>query len=258
MNISCLIVDDEPPAIDELSYILSQINGIEVVATALNASKAISAIRLKQPDLVFLDIKMPGRSGFDVISACSSFPSEPYFIFATAFDQHALKAFEASAVDYLLKPFQSDRIQESVERVRRLLIAKRQGALCDQLEKLVKDIGSVSKEIVKISVKKKGRLRLLDPEEIVLFKAENRDIWVNTDDSRFILHGTTSLDKLESKLGSHNFFRAHRGVLVNLAYVGEVAPWFNGKYILSLDDQDSTEVLVSRRRVKEMKTTLDL
>ena len=113
-------------------------------------------------------------------------------------------------------------------------------------------------DIVKVSVKNKGRLLLLDPGEIVLCKAENREIWVYQDEKKFKLHGIPSIDKLESKLKNHNFFRAHRGILVNLNYVKEVAPWFNGRYNLSINDKNATEVIVSRRRVKDLKTRLGL
>lgn len=258
MDINCLVVDDEPPAIDELKYILSQLKGIDVVGTASSAGKAILAIRSKQPDLVFLDIKMPGRDGFDVIKACSSFQRVPYFVLATAYDQHAVKAFDASAVDYILKPFQPERVQESVERVRQLLVSKRQNVLCGQLEKIVQHFEPTSNGLSKITVENKGRLLLLDPDAIVLCRAENKDVWVHTDNKKFKLNGTNSLDKLESKLSNHNFFRTHRGFLVNLAYVKELAPWFNGKYILTIDDHASTDVPVSRRRVKALKTLLGL
>ena len=132
MEIRCLIVDDEPPAVDELNYILSEIAGVDVVGSADGAGKAINTIQAKKPDLVFLDIKMPGRDGFDVAKACASFSKTPFFVFATAYDEHAVKAFEASAVDYILKPFRAERVLESIERVKELIGIQRQGSLCGQ------------------------------------------------------------------------------------------------------------------------------
>lgn len=258
MEIKCLIVDDEPPAVDELNFILSMIPGIDVIGSSHSAAHAIKTIRATCPDLVFLDIKMPGRDGFDVVQACGSFEKKPFFVFATAYDEHAVKAFEASAVDYILKPFQADRVKNSVERVKNLLLTQRQGTLCGQLEKLVERIHPPVNPISKISVEHKGRILLLAPDTIVYCKAENKEILVCTESQCYTLHGTASLDALELKLKARDFFRSHRGYLVNLACVKEVAPWFNGKYILTTTDHASTEVPVSRRRVKPLKAQLGL
>lgn len=253
-----MIVDDEPPAVDELNFILSEIPGIGVIGSVHSAANAIKAIRATQPDLVFLDIKMPGRDGFDVVQACASLQKTPFFVFATAYDEHAVKAFEASAIDYILKPFQADRVKSSVERVKKLMLTQREGALCGKLEKLVEHIHMLANPIIKVSVEHKGRILLLNPDRIVYCKAEKKEILVCTDAQCYTLHGTVSLDALEQKLETHGFFRSHRGYLVNLACIKEVAPWFNGKYILTTTDQASTEVPVSRRRVKPLKTQLGL
>lgn len=258
MDIKCLIVDDEPPAVDELNFILSRISGVEVVGLADSAGNAINTIRLKEPDLVFLDIKMPGRDGFEVIKACKSLRKIPLFVFATAYDEHAIKAFEASAVDYILKPFRSERVRESVERAKQMMLARMQGALCGQLEMLMARIHPPANNIAKISVEHKGRILLLDPESIVYCKAENKGILACTESHCYSLHGPTSLDDMESKLKGRGFFRSHRGYLVNLACVKEVVSWFNGKYILTTTDRASTQVPVSRRRVKSLKIRLGL
>lgn len=258
MEIRCLIVDDELPAVDELRFILSSMPGVDIIGSAHSAGSAIRAIQDQQPDLVFLDIKMPGQDGFDVIRARTSFPKIPFFVFATAYDEHAVKAFDASAVDYLLKPFQADRVHESVQRVRKMLLDRQQGMLCGQLEKLVERIHPAATPIDKISVEHKGRILLLDPDGIVYFKAENKGILVFTNHQCYSLHGTARLDNLESRLEKLGFFRSHRGYLVNLSCVTEVVPWFNGKYILKTTDQAGTEIPVSRRRVKSLKKRLGL
>lgn len=258
MEVKCLIVDDEPPAVDELAFILSGITGVRVIGSADSAAKAIRSIEDQQPDLVFLDIKMPGRDGFEVVEACAGFDASPYFVFATAYDDHAVQAFEASAVDYLLKPFRSERVQESVDRVKQRMVARRQGVLCGRLENLVERLHPPKDTIAKVSVEYKGRIRLLDPESIVYCKAENKGVVACTNDNCYLMHSTASLDLLESRLKARGFFRSHRGYLVNLACVKEVVSWFNGKYILTTTDCNSTEVPVSRRRAKSLKQRLGL
>jgi two-component system LytT family response regulator/two-component system response regulator LytT len=258
MKISCLIVDDEPPAVDELSYILSGIEDVEIVATAFNSARAISAIRANDPDLVFLDIKMPGGDGFEVIRACGAACGPPFFVFVTAYDQDAVKAFEASAVDYVLKPFQAERILESVVRIRQMIATHRKGVLYGRLERIVERLTPAADAPTKIGVEKKGRILLLDPEEIVFCKAENKTVRVCTHERCYDLWGASSLDELEAKLGGHCFFRTHRSFLVNLACIKEVVSWFSGRYILTVTDAETSEVPVSRRRVKALKDKLGL
>lgn len=258
MTIKCLIVDDELPAVDELGYILSQIPDIDIVGSANSAGSAINSIRSKQPDLVFLDIKMPGRDGFEVVQACVRLSKMPLFVFATAYDEHAVKAFDANAVDYILKPFQMERVLESVDRARHLLAARKQDDLYGQMEKLMASIQAPMDPVTKISVEHRGRILLLSPEHILYFKAENKGVLACTQKEQYDLHGTASLTNLESKLKTYGFFRSHRGYLVNISYVKELVPWFNGKYILTMADQSDTEVPVSRNRVKSLKSLLGL
>lgn len=258
MEINCLIVDDEQPAVDELNFILSEIANVNIVGSADSAENAIRMIGEKQPDLVFLDIKMPGRDGFEVVKACASFHIVPFFVFATAYDEHAVAAFDAGAIDYILKPFQADRVKESVDRVRQLLVNRRKGVLCGQLEKLVGRIQPSAPRLTKISVEHKGRILLLEPESIVYCRAKKKGILAYIDGRAYKIHSTVSLDHLESKLKGCGFFRCHRSYLVNLVYVKEVIVWFNGKYILTMSDQKSTEVPVSRRRSKALKQRLGL
>jgi two-component system, LytTR family, response regulator len=258
MKISCLIVDDEPPAVDELNYILSGIEDVDVVATAFSAAKAVSAIRAKQPDLVFLDIKMPGGDGFEVIRACAAPFGPPFFVFVTAYDQDAVKAFEACAVDYILKPFQAERIHESVTRVRRMLLAHHNNALYGRLERMMERLQPAAGTLVKVGVEEKGRILLLDAEAIVYCKAENKSVRVCTQDQCFDVWGLSSLDELEDKLGDQGFFRTHRSFLINLDRIKDLTSWFNGRCILTCTDAAATEVPVSRRRVKALKNKLGL
>lgn len=258
MKISCLIVDDELPAVDELNYILSGIEDVDVVATAFNAAQAIRAIKAEKPELVFLDIKMPGSDGFEVIRACAADFGPPFFVFVTAYEQDAVKAFEACAVDYILKPFQAERIRESVGRVRQMLLASRKNGFYGRMERMMDRMEPSAAEPLKVAVEKKGRILLLDAETIVYCKAENKSVRVCTPERCFDSWKSSSLDELESKLAGRGFFRTHRSFLVNLARVRELIAWFNGRYLLSFTDAGATEVPVSRRRVKALKDKLGL
>jgi DNA-binding LytR/AlgR family response regulator len=258
MLIKCLIVDDEPPAVEELAYLLSKIDEIDIVGKAGSASRAIEAIETLAPDLVFLDIQMPERDGFEVIRRYMSSKGPPIFIFATAYDQYAVKAFDAEAVDYILKPFNEERVRKSVQRARDLLQTMKQVPLCQQVEKLVRQLENSPREVQKIPVESKGRIRVLDLEEIVFLKAENKGIDVYTKNESFLFHGQNSLDELEKKLRSFSFFRSHRSYLINLSFVIEIIPWFSGRYLVKLSDDKGSEVPVSRQRVKDLKTTLHI
>lgn len=258
MIIRCLVVDDEPPAVEELSFLLSQIEDVEVVGKAGSAAKALKAIEALDPDVVFLDIQMPGQDGFQVVRKLVTSENAPLFVFATAFDQYAVKAFDIEAVDYILKPFSEERVRKSMNRVRQHLVSMKQAPLSRQMEQLVQRLSNEPANVSRISVESKGRIRVLDPKQIVYFKAENKGINVFTRDSSFLLYGQSSLDDLEKKLMLQSFFRTHRSFLVNLASIKEVIPWFNGRYLVTIADEAETEVPVSRQRVKSLKQHLGL
>jgi len=258
MKLRCVLVDDEPPAIDELAYILSGIRGVEVVGTAPSVTKAIAVIDARKPDLVFLDIQMPGRDGFDVIAHFKGADDAPLFVFVTAYDQHAVKAFDAQAIDYVLKPFSRARVRQSIERARRLIGKSDQPPLDQLIEKVVAKVRPHREALSKIAVEHRGRIRLLDPEGVVFCQAANKGIRVHVRDADYELNGLASLDELDAKLKAYVFFRVHRSYLVNLAWVKEVIPWFNGRYLVTLNDDAVTEVPVSRARVREFKARLGL
>lgn len=257
MKIRCIIVDDEPPSIDELGYIVSKIDDIEVVGSASSASKAIQAIGKFQPDLVFLDIQMPGRNGFHVAREVASYPAPPLIIFATAFDQYAIQAFEENAIDYVLKPFSEARIRKSVDRAKAVILSKTKELETPQnLENLISSLSEICQPLNRVTVENKGRLVLLDPKNVFFCKTKLKKITVYTQDKKLMCHGISSLDELEKRLKLYQFFRTHRTYLVNLARVGEIIPWFNGRYLLIMSDKSSTEIPVSRTRVKDLKEKL--
>lgn len=265
MVIRCIIVDDEPPARDEWLYILSRMEGVEVVATAPSASLALEAIYEHEPDLVFLDIEMPGGNGFTVVEQLMEMEDPPFVIFATAFDQYAIRAFEENAIDYILKPLEERRVRKGLDKVRhRMGLRDDPVRGASEPENPKADLVQLLEQMeqrtcfTRISVESRGRILLLQPQDVFFCRADDKKVWVHTRDERYLCHGMANLGRLEERLGAHAFFRANRGELVNLAKVREFAPWFNGKYTIIMDDLIGTEVVVNRSRVKDFKDRLGL
>ena len=255
MVMRALIVDDEKPARDELAYLLQ--SHPDIVATQADcADAALAAIEADRPDLVLLDIRMPGRDGFDVLREARGCEHVPLFIFVTAFDEYAIKAFEQNAVDYLLKPVSPDRLAESLERARRRLAAGR-GGMTDVLTSLLEGLGRGTRT-TRVAVERHGRIALLPAAEVLCIEADDRGLEALTDQGRFPCHGLPTLTRAEERLAGQPFFRANRAILVNLERVAELSPWVGGKYLIVLDDADRTEVTVSRNRVREFKERLGL
>lgn len=258
--IRTILVDDEPPARDELSYLLSAHADVKVVAVAANAAEAVAAIRSHKPDLVFLDIQMPGRNGFHVLSEVMDMDRPPLVVFATAYDEYAIRAFEENAVDYILKPVAEDRLGTSLDRARALLRdggGGRQADAGEALEKLLAGVG-IKRGITRISVEHSGRNVLLNPREVVYFTYENRRVHAGTRDGVFPCASDLTLDRLEERLDGFAFFRANRSQLVNLSQVRTYAPWFNGRYVLTLSDARETEITVSKSRVRDFRDAIEL
>jgi len=256
--IRCLLVDDEPPAQDELAYLLSNFDDVEVAGTAQSAAQALEEIDRLRPDVVFQDIQMPGATGFNVLEQAMERPDPPLFVFATAYDQYAIRAFEDNAVDYLLKPVSRERLAKCLTRLRCLL---RQACSVPSaqpnLEALLRGLG-VGPSLVRISVESGGRILLLRHSDVVFIRTDERRMLVHTRDDSFVHHGPCTLDRLEEKLAALSFFRANRGELVNLTQVRDFAPWFNGKYMLTMRDNAATEITVSKARVRPFRDQLGL
>jgi DNA-binding LytR/AlgR family response regulator len=254
--IRCLLVDDERPALDELSYLLSGFEDVQVLGTAISASQAMEEILRLKPDVVFQDIQMPGSTGFHVLEKALKCPDPPLFVFATAYDQYAIRAFEENAVDYLLKPVSRERLASSLGRLRCLLRRNCAGPVVQpRLEDL---LGSLGRPLVRVSVEHGGRILLLGHEDVVFIRTEERRMLVHTRDACYTHHGPGTLDRLEERLAVLSFFRANRGELVNLAQVRDFAPWFNGKYLLTMRDRAATEITVSKARVRLFRDRLGL
>jgi two-component system response regulator LytT len=236
MTLKALVVDDEAPARSELRYLLDEAGGVEVVGEASNASEAFQLIRAIPYDVVFLDIDMPGLSGVQLAEALAELERQPSVVFVTAHSEHAVKAFEVAATDYLVKPVELGRLRLAIER---LAPAHHEGA-----------------RIERIPVEKAGRKLLLQVEDIFYVMAKDDYSYLHTDAERYL--STISLVQLEQRLEPSGFFRVHRRYLVNLAQVREVVPMYGGTLLLTLKDRESTQVPVSRRRVPSLKKALGL
>src|SRR5947209_1152310 len=263
MPLTTLIVDDEQLARDELHYLLKQLDGVQVVAQGKNGVEAVSLIREHSPDLVFLDVQMPGLDGFGVIKKLlDKKVAMPQVIFATAFDQYAVKAFEVNAIDYLLKPFDKKRVMQAVEKAK----ARRKDSAANpdaKIETLVKLLEAqqaqpqVAGRSSKVMIRAAGRLMLVDQKDICYASIEDGVISVVTAQ----MEGQSNCRTLEELLDSLDpaaFWRAHRGYVVNINRIKEVVPWFKSSYQLRMDDKKGTEVPVSRAQTKRLRELFGL
>jgi two-component system LytT family response regulator/two-component system response regulator LytT len=261
MPLSAIIVDDEQLARDELAYLLKNVGDINVVAQGKNGLEAVSLIREHNPDIVFLDVQMPGLDGFGVIKKLLDRKVPlPKFVFATAFDQYAVKAFEVNAVDYILKPFDKKRVAQSIEKARTKIEA---GAGPEQkLEALVRMLESQKPQTqtAKILIKAAGRLFLTDPKDICYATIEDGVITVATT-GHAGMEGHSNcrtLEELFENLDPNLFWRAHRSFLVNINHIREVVPWFKSSYQLRMDDKKQTEIPVSRAQTRRLRELFNL
>ncbi|HZT73518.1 MAG TPA: LytTR family DNA-binding domain-containing protein [Terriglobales bacterium] len=258
MPISAIIVDDEQLARDELAYLLRSFPEVEVVAQGRNGVEAVHLVRDHQPALLFLDVQMPGLDGFGVVKRLRErkLPM-PQLIFATAYDQYAVQAFEVNAVDYLLKPFDKARLAQALEKAMRHLESPAGSAqkIDRVLELLETRHGPPA--LAKLPVKANGRHFLLDQNEVIYARIEDGVITVVANQ----LEGTANcrtIEELQAALDSKLFWRAHRSYLVNLNRIKEVVPWFNSSYQLRMDDKKQTEIPVSRTQSRQLRGLFNL
>jgi two-component system LytT family response regulator/two-component system response regulator LytT len=276
MDIKALVVDDEQLAREELCYLLEQAGGVTVVAQAANGVEALAAIDAHAPDLVFLDVQMPGLNGFEVarrvlerqdIEPAPGEAASAEIVFVTAFDQYALEAFQVDAVDYLLKPVDPERLEQAVQRARRRLAARASrpddaaGADRDlanaDLERLVKRLAQDQARPERLAVKVGERFLLVDAGDVVFATLSDEVVTVAATG----FTGTSNyrtLDDLQARLDPGTFWRVHRAYLVNINKIKEIVPWFSRNYILKMSDGKSTEIPVSRSQTKRLREYLRL
>lgn len=252
MAISAVIVDDEKLARDELSFLLRSFPDVEVVAAGQNGIEAVRLVKQHQPDVLFLDAQMPGLDGIATVRMLEAKRLRiPFLVFATAYDQYAQQAFEVSAVDYLLKPFDAIRLGKAIEKIKRHLAAgERVEDKIDRVLQLLDQRRGAA--AAKIAVRMSGRQYLLDPQEIVFAKIEDGVISVATRQwEGHAAHRT--IEELQAALDGGKFWRAHRSYLVNLDHVKEVVPWFNSSYQLRMNDRKQSEIPVSRSQSRHLR-----
>jgi two-component system, LytTR family, response regulator len=253
-DLRAVIVDDEQLAREELRYMLDQLGGVEVAAEAGNGPEAIGLIGRLNPDIVFLDVQMPGLTGFEVAHRLIQNGGSPNIIFVTAFDRHAIEAFEVNAVDYLLKPVEAARLEQAVDRARRRI---GEAPLNDQVERIVQQMHERQRRRERVAVKVAERFLLIQADEIIY--ASLTDDSINIVTSQFA--GTSNfrtLDELQARLDPATFWRVHRSHLVNINKVKEIVPWFSRNYILRMKDAKATEIPVSRAQTKRLREYLRL
>ena len=259
MPINTIIVDDEKPARDELAYLLKGFPEINVIGQGKNGVEAVSLIKEHAPDLVFLDVQMPGLDGFGVLKKLVERKMKvPHVVFATAFDHYAVQAFDVNAVDYVLKPFDKARISKAIQRARREIEAHTSPV--ERLEQLVNQLGAgkqTPSQPVKILVKSQQRLLLVDGEDLVFAAIEDGLISVVARDAEGSSNYRT-LEELNGALDSDSFWRPHRSYLVNIHHIKEVVPWFKGGFLLKMNDKKQTEIPVSRAQTKRLRELFKL
>ncbi|MBB5020740.1 LytR/AlgR family response regulator transcription factor [Desulfurispira natronophila] len=246
-----LIIEDEAPAVNELRYILKQLDDITVVGDAQSGLKGLEMIRKHRPDVVFLDIEIPDLGGFDVAAEVVEYAQSPLIIFCTAYDEYAIKAFEVNAVDYILKPYDDERISQALWRAQKRLDEKR--IYNDQVRSAMHQI--VDNRLRKIVVESKGRLKVIDQEDIYWIGASVGKTEFHTFDD--IYYSNHTLQNLEKILDDKLFLRIHRSHIINLNKVRELIPWFSGSFQVGVDDKEKTNLAVGRDKVKVLKSILN-
>jgi two-component system, LytTR family, response regulator len=254
-DIHALVVDDEQLARDELCYLIDQMGGIEVIGQAGNGPEALDVIGRLGPELVFLDVQMPGLTGFEVARALAAGPATPEIVFVTAFDQHAIEAFEVNAVDYLLKPVEAGRLETAVERVRRRMAQAE--PLNDQLQRIVQLVETKQERPGQLAVKVGERFMLVQAEDIIFASMADDSINIVTGQIQGTCNFRT-LDELQARLDPATFWRVHRSHLVNINKIKEIVPWFSRNYILRMKDAKATEIPVSRSQTRRLREYLKL
>jgi two-component system, LytTR family, response regulator LytT len=286
MSISALIIDDEQLARDELQYLLDRVGGVDVLAQGTNGIEAVDLIEAHHPDLVFLDVQMPGLDGFAVIqrlmernrskiAAGKEAKPLPRIVFATAYDQYAVRAFDVNAVDYLLKPFDRTRVQQAVERVRSRMAgadspsgpsqqseSHTDSPIESQLDALLRLLNrpqgaSRTPQPARLIVQAQSRLLLVDQADICYAAIDEGVIRVVT--QTFEGHSKCrTLEELLELMDPALFWRAHRGFVVNINHIREVVPWFKSSYQLRMNDKRQTEIPVSRAQTRRLRELFNL
>ena len=257
-TITAMVVDDEPLGLQELSFLLRAHPDVQIVAEARNGLEAFQLIREHEPDVIFLDVAMPGQDGLGLVRKLLDKKSKvriPHVVFVTAYDQYAVEAFELNAIDYLLKPVEKERLAKSLQRVRRLLGTP--ASPSETLEELLRTLKTPSSQQAKLLVRSANRLLLLDAADLIFATIDDGLITLVSKD----LEGESNyrtIEELQASLDPGMFWRVHRSYLVNINHIKEVVPWFKSSYQLRMVDRKNTEIPVSRAQTKRLRELLKL
>lgn len=241
--IQTIIVDDEPYSRDELKHLLAAHDDMQLVGEADAAAQALKLILEKDPDLVFLDIDMPQMNGMELAEALTKMKRTPLIVFATAHADYAARAFRIDALDYLLKPFDEEELEETLKRVRA------------HLSKDATQHESEKTKLTRLAIEAEGSIRYIEPQSILYMVREERETVIFTRQESFRMK--TSLKELKQKLKGYSFFQSHKSYIVNLAEIDQLIPWFNGAYQLKMKGRNE-DIPVSRTYVKELREKLEL
>jgi two-component system LytT family response regulator/two-component system response regulator LytT len=247
---SAIIADDEQLAREELKFLLDEIGDIEIVATAANGIEALAAIEKLDPALAFLDIQMPGLDGLSVVRRLREMQIEPpHVIFSTAYEQFAVEAFRLEAMDYLLKPVERQRLEETINRARRVV--------AERITEPPAPLPKTAPAFTKLLVRNGARNLIVDAQELIYATIDSGVITLVTAQIEGQSNFRT-LEELQAALDSDMFWRAHRSFVVNVNRIREVVPWFKSTYQLKMDDKRSSEIPVSRLQSRRLREMLNL
>lgn len=246
-KITVLIVDDEPLARALISELLKKFPEFQVVGECSDGKDALKALKKKSPDLIFLDVQMPGLDGITFLEELGD-DALPAIIFVTAYDQYAIRAFDFHAVDYLLKPFSQSRFEKALLRAKERILEQPSGEDITrrQISSLLENYHDKAAPLKRLFLKERGKIVLLDPETINWIESDDKYIRLHTSEKKYLIR--QSLNAVEAELDSHVFARVHRSYIVNLTRIQELHPMFNGEYVLVLND--GTKLTLSRNYTK--------
>ena len=232
VRIRALVVDDEKLARERVRDMLHGDPEIEVIGECANGREAIEAVKKKSPDLVFLDVQMPGKNGLDVLDSLAA-ELMPAVIFVTAYDQYAVRAFEVHALDYLLKPFDQARFQKALERAKAQILSGRKGEIGQRIMSALEQMRAKPEYLERLVVKTNGRVFFVKTCEIDWLEAEGNYVRLHSGKESYLLRET--ITSLESQLDPKVFMRVHRSAIVNINQIQELQPWFHGEYRVMLN-----------------------
>jgi two-component system LytT family response regulator len=253
------LVDDELTALKRLTRLLEGTGRVEIIGASMNPLEAIDAITADMPEALFLDIQMPVIDGFELLSRL---PAQPFVVFATAYDQYALKAFEVNSIDYLLKPIEPEQLERALNKLEQFRFGTRPDwlnrpdlrAILEDLSRSIQSPQSARWDRIPVQVGE--RTRFLAPSQVSHFFTRGRLTYAAAEGKTYCID--SSIAELEERLGKFRFVRVHRGAILNLDWLEDVTPYFSGRLLVRLRDEKHTEITVSRDRVRNLKERLGL